>query len=395
MSATAAVQVKDRPILFSGPMVRAILDGRKSQARRVMAPQPGFLYVLSDDRIQCYYILHENSGWSFAEADPRFAERGLHGRGRWEDLLTNEICGLWSQGVRGLVCVSRTSNSKGLFDCFHVPQQSEGNILRPPVDMYGVSRAPSKQITSGSASRRESREQPSGKSEVGDAVGQLDGSNSTRADRRESGLQIHSRGTGAYTLGNPQGIMQPASCGAHVGLFSRLHLRPSPFQVNQRLWVRETFAMECNVEDNEPPFYDGRPVKRFDSEDESGWLQPHYKATDPQPELSCPDNPRHNCGSEDICASPWQPSIHMPRWASRLTLEITKVRVERLQEISEEDAKAEGVTAVIGKKIHGWTPHILEFSLLWDSINSKRDAGKYAWDKNPWVWVIEFKKVQP
>lgn len=85
---------------------------------------------------------------------------------------------------------------------------------------------------------------------------------------------------------------------------------------------------------------------------------------------------------------PWRPSIHMPRWASRITLEITGVRVERLQDISEEDAKAEGVEAVISKKIHGWTPHVLEFSLLWDSLN-----GMNTWRQNPWVWAITFKRV--
>ncbi len=96
----------------------------------------------------------------------------------------------------------------------------------------------------------------------------------------------------------------------------------------------------------------------------------------------------------DYWPETWRPSIHMPRWASRLTLEIVSVKVERVQEISQADAKAEGVTAVISKKIHGWTPHVLEFSLLWDSINAKREGGKYAWAANPFVWAISFKKVE-
>jgi len=90
----------------------------------------------------------------------------------------------------------------------------------------------------------------------------------------------------------------------------------------------------------------------------------------------------------------WRPSIFMPRWASRITLEVTGVRAERVQEISEEDAKAEGVTAW-----HPRDPSIVfrpegsyrnGFHQLWDSINAKRG---YAWDSNPWVWVVEFEVV--
>jgi hypothetical protein len=91
----------------------------------------------------------------------------------------------------------------------------------------------------------------------------------------------------------------------------------------------------------------------------------------------------------------WRPSIHMPRWASRLTLTLKTVRVERLNEISEADAKAEGVNG--GCLVCGHnapcgcdTPspdHRDSFIGLWDSINATRG---YAWDANPWVWVVEF-----
>jgi hypothetical protein len=87
----------------------------------------------------------------------------------------------------------------------------------------------------------------------------------------------------------------------------------------------------------------------------------------------------------------WTPSIHMPRWASRITLEITSVRVERLQEISEADAQAEGWTRrpevstdpqVHKEAARDW------FMDLWESIN-----GPGSWDANPWVWVIEFRRL--
>jgi len=136
--------------------------------------------------------------------------------------------------------------------------------------------------------------------------------------------------------------------------------RPCPYgQPGDRLWVRETWCPQINI------FGIGLEDR-----------VPFYRAAD---------------GKELPTCHKWRASFHMPRWASRITLEIVSVRVEQVQEINDTDAKAEGVQAVIGKKIHGWTPHCLEFSLLWDSINAKRG---YGWGANPWVWVIEFKRME-
>lgn len=84
----------------------------------------------------------------------------------------------------------------------------------------------------------------------------------------------------------------------------------------------------------------------------------------------------------------WTPSIHMPRWASRITLEVTGVRVERLQDISENDAIAEGAPwAACGSPQVG--SQKAGFAQLWEGIN-----GAESWSANPWVWVIEFEVVK-
>lgn len=95
---------------------------------------------------------------------------------------------------------------------------------------------------------------------------------------------------------------------------------------------------------------------------------------------------------------PWRPSIHMPRWASRLTLEVTDVKVERLHDISEEDAAAEGVES----DSDGWFDYLMpstqccrsardSMRTLWDSLNAARGFG---WDANPWVVAVSF-RVHP
>ena len=97
----------------------------------------------------------------------------------------------------------------------------------------------------------------------------------------------------------------------------------------------------------------------------------------------------------------WKPGIHMPRRACRLVLEVTAVRVKRLQEISVDDAIAEGVvewgTREAGRKVFDGRargiPYLVNaYAELWNSLNAKRGFG---WEKNPWVWCISFSKAAP
>jgi hypothetical protein len=135
-----------------------------------------------------------------------------------------------------------------------------------------------------------------------------------------------------------------------------------PFgQAGDQLWVRETWATL--------PFYNHiKPSKLISGH------KIYYRA---KPNI----NDSHYM---------WRPSIYMPRWASRITLEIVKVRVERVQEISEDDALAEGCRAwVEGGKETDST--VSDYAQLWNEINLSRGFG---WDVNPWVWVLDFKALE-
>ncbi|KVX62437.1 hypothetical protein [Burkholderia stagnalis] len=89
----------------------------------------------------------------------------------------------------------------------------------------------------------------------------------------------------------------------------------------------------------------------------------------------------------------WTPSIHMPRWASRITLEITGVRVERLQSIRWDDAIAEGIPDPrrAARRVDPVEGCVAQFRALWDGLNAARG---YGWDQNPWAWVIEFRRIE-
>jgi len=99
-------------------------------------------------------------------------------------------------------------------------------------------------------------------------------------------------------------------------------------------------------------------------------------------------SPRSRQWPKDL--NKWRPSIHMFRWASRTTLEVVGVRIERLQKISEGDAKAEGWTPPRDRQNRDTDRPQVWFRKLWNTLNAKRG---YGWDVNPWVWVIEFKRI--
>ncbi|HDZ0527300.1 TPA: hypothetical protein RRU09_004442 [Klebsiella pneumoniae] len=147
---------------------------------------------------------------------------------------------------------------------------------------------------------------------------------------------------------------------------------PCPFgSVGDRIWVRETFQgplFDFDLMDSYCK--DSTPFEKSES--------CVYKADGvPAPEFYDADDELHCC---------WRPSIHMPRWASRILLEITGVRVERLKSISDRDALREGCSTA-DMKSGDCVADV--FARLWASI-----YGSDSWNANPWVWVIEFKRVE-
>ena len=103
----------------------------------------------------------------------------------------------------------------------------------------------------------------------------------------------------------------------------------------------------------------------------------------------CPDLLPQFCDGLAFGLARSVPSIHMPRWASRITLEITGVRVERLQDIRETDAQAEGAEPLLVPPDGGSTVYTEGYRHLWEQIN-----GPGSWDANPFVWVVEFRRAK-
>ena len=149
-------------------------------------------------------------------------------------------------------------------------------------------------------------------------------------------------------------------------------------QPGDRLWVRETWSSDfAGHYPHDRIWYAADDDRRHDIEVRKG-VRGIYS-----PE------------SQQFVPFRWRPSIHMPRWACRLVLEVTRVRVERLQAINHMDAIAEGVglnpsaaEVTMVTPAGDSLPRVM-FRALWEQIN-----GVGAWDANPWVWVVEFRRIR-
>ena len=157
-------------------------------------------------------------------------------------------------------------------------------------------------------------------------------------------------------------------------------------QPGDRLWVRETW---CDVN------LQGAPGIAYRADDDVRDLMEDESFLDEDGAFNY-DDPRSKpyqfaCWSEDLIAGTegrWRPSIHMPRWTCRILLEITVVRVERLQDITPNQCIAEGAWPEEDKELGRGQEAVAAFAELWKSTGGN-------WDANPWIWVVEFKRVKP
>lgn len=204
-------------------------------------------------------------------------------------------------------------------------------------------------------------------------------------------FNVGSRGTGKWLPNGPA----PSGRGMASG-----HWRLCPYgQPGDRLWVRETWGVVSSDWDAAGNLVDWTPDRPATAVNEMRFGQGYYSGH----AIYAADGSYEWAGDDDGGGEPrfaWHPSIHMPRAASRILLEVVSVRVERLQDISEADAKAEGIephevsqfmiqgTSAAERAAIYRDAAVGPYCGLWQQIN-----GAASWDANPWVWVVEFKRV--
>ena len=176
--------------------------------------------------------------------------------------------------------------------------------------------------------------------------------------------------TGCWCWKAPGGV----SCSSHEAPPKGADKNPYG-EVGDRIWVRESYRFP-------EIFNEQAPSKVGDKSLEAGWKKPWSPV-----KFEADDVTENDCSWGS-----WgrlRMSMHMPRWLSRLTLQITEVRAALLWSIAETDAKAEGVALF---DCNGTHPFTISFASRWDNINAARG---FPWVDNPWVWIVGFRRMYP
>ena len=189
----------------------------------------------------------------------------------------------------------------------------------------------------------------------------------------------------------------------HLGGYTTFRPRACPYGTpGDRLWVKETWKIASFMEGDPIEFQykaDGAIAEENISSDclnyEDWYERVCIQSTDYLIKIGWKYKDGEGCFRWENGKSPlpWKPSMFMPHWASRIMLEITNVRLGQVQEISEDDATKEGCVPYVDPFENTKITNARQgFVQLWNFINEKRGFG---WEANPWVWVIEFKRVIP
>jgi hypothetical protein len=180
------------------------------------------------------------------------------------------------------------------------------------------------------------------------------------------------------------------------------HILYPRIRPGHKIWGKENFALSV---------FDPEAIER-DIKNPSDWSSVSYQAGYEGGEWTYESvDEKGNLTSKPMKRPPWKPSLHMPKWASRIDLDVLNVKIERLQDITPEDALAEGIDTeseiyhtsvnildnmgVVPGATHDIpqnSPEVATFKALWDSINWGRGAG---WDANPWVIVYHYERTKP
>lgn len=411
MSGEKMTEVRERPILLKPLEVRGILDGRITQLRRVVKPQPpegwfplavemyhpaiedddGMMragkeifgaydeewgvacpYGKPGDRLynnpdERYDSIHEHNQIAErrgASSNTGIAKQRLHGGLGRTGILQNEVCGLRTKSEDGLVSAGGVSEPEGVLRDYAVPQQQADYEECSSSGLHGVSRDASNGVDAGSAPRRKSKEQPADKSLLGQPIRELrrqDGARKVCTRRGSPFGEIDKRRAVTSSVGSSDESVQPEARSQNS--WHGTELDTGNRKEGSLLWVRES--------------YWAHPANNWLYKAGSGRI--HYDAdlTDTQ--------------RAKLRAEGWKkkPSIHMPRWAARIHLEVTAVKVERVQDISDSDCFAEGLQAWVdenrGLATSGDSSARACFRKKWNA-----DNGKDAWERNDFVWCINF-----
>ena len=340
--------MKERPIPFSAPMVRALLAGTKTQTRRVMKPQPlggmpTLLQHLAD-------IGHQR--WATDEPDEEMVWKCPYGQPGDRLWVRHSAAffpvyfkpipgweGLYAAGTDGLIyrmdrgepaALSGSPTSKGYLTVSLSRGQAETHAVYKLVceAYYGSPPFDGAQV------RHMDGEQTNNRPENLDWGSQ---------EQNWQDRKVHGRGMGQD---HHAAKLTPAAVEVIKASAS-----------SQRELAREFGVSQATI---------------WEAKHGRSWAE-HAPEPRNMPAFKM-----------------WKPSIHMPRWASRITLEVTGVRVERVQDISIADAMAEGVVEC-NESLRGLEPCMewrYAYEDLWNSIN-----GPGAWDSNPWVWVVGFRRI--